>query len=75
MDKSDDLDPEDGQQKEDEDISNDKPITSSVKLEAAVLKLSGVDDSTKFSDIKKFFLQYGKVAYVEDVKQNEVFFK
>ena len=56
------------------DIADKSEATSSViKHEGAVLKLKGLDDKTRFSDIKKLLQEYGKVAYVEDVQQNEVF--
>jgi hypothetical protein len=41
-----------------------------VNCEGAILKLKGIDKDTNFLDIKKVFLQHGKVAYVESVNDN-----
>lgn len=41
-----------------------------INCEGAILKLKGIDKDTNFLDIKKVFLQHGKVAYVESVNDH-----
>lgn len=65
---------EDGETEEnnDEEAEPKAEAVSSVKTEAAIMKLKGVDENTKFTAIKDFFKKYGFVSYVEDVKDNQV---
>ncbi|XP_054168010.1 lupus La protein homolog A-like [Oppia nitens] len=59
--------------KTDETNDDNKPkvVTNRVKYSAAVLKLKGLNENTKFQDIKGLFQKYGKVAYVEDINEDK----
>jgi len=70
--KSENIDTKEEEEEGDDNEANDKSHTP-VRYEGAVLRLRGLDDNTKFPDIKKLFQEFGHVAYVEDVKQNESF--